>query len=292
MNRVDAHQHYWSLQRGDYGWLSPRDGGLYRDFMPADLSDSLADCGICATVLVQAAATEEETRFLFVLARKYPSIAGVVGWVDFEAADVRARIDRLIRDGSGKLKGIRPMVQDISDTQWLARGSLDAAFDSIIANDLAFDALVKPEHLGVLEQRLRRHPRLRAVLDHAGKPDIAGAQFEAWSAQIERLARSTSAYCKLSGLLTQAGRNADIARLEAFVGHVFACFGADRVMWGSDWPVVTLCASYRRWLEISLALVSRHAPGHQEAVFASNALRFYRLNKEVSQHDQCGDHGA
>ena len=278
MNRIDAHQHYWSLKRGDYGWLSPRDGELYRDFMPADLAGSLAECGIGATVLVQAAATEEETRFLFELARKHSSIAGVVGWVDFEAADVAARIEGLLDDGGGALKGIRPMVQDISDSRWLARGSLDPAFYSIIANDLAFDALVKPEHLGVLEQRLHRHPKLRAVLDHAGKPDIAGAQFEAWSAQIQQLARSTSAYCKLSGLLTQAGRNAGMAALDAYVAHVFACFGPDRVMWGSDWPVLTPNAPYRRWMELSIELVERHAPGHQEAVFASNARRFYRLN--------------
>ena len=279
MNRVDAHQHYWRLKRGDYGWLSPSDGELYRDYMPADLAASLAECGIGATVLVQAAATEDETRFLFELAHQHASVAGVVGWVNFEAADVGARIERLIRDGGGTLKGIRPMVQDISDSQWLSRGSLDPAFYSIIANDLAFDALVKPEHLGVLEQRLHRHPKLRVVLDHGGKPDIAGARFNPWSAQIEQLARNTSAYCKLSGLLTQAGRNADIAALDAYVAHVFACFGADRVMWGSDWPVVTPHASYQRWLELSLELVERHAPGRQDAVFASNALRFYRINR-------------
>jgi L-fuconolactonase len=116
------------------------------------------------------------------------------------------------------------------------------------------------------------------VLDHAGKPDIAGAQFEAWSAQIQQLARSTSAYCKLSGLLTQAGRNAGMAALDAYVAHVFACFGPDRVMWGSDWPVLTPYAPYRRWMELSLELVERHAPGHLEAVFALNALRFYRLD--------------
>jgi L-fuconolactonase len=278
LNRVDAHQHYWSLKRGDYGWLTPSDGELYRDYMPADLAGSLVECGIGATVLVQAAATEEETRFLFELARNHSSVAGVVGWVDFESAAVGARIERLIGDGGGSLIGIRPMVQDIGDPQWLSRGSLDAAFYSIIANDLAFDALVKPEHLAVLEQRLHRHPELRVVLDHAGKPDIAGAHFNEWSAQIEQIARSTSAYCKLSGLLTQAGRNADIAALDAYVAHLFACFGADRVMWGSDWPVLTPYASYRRWLQLSLELVERHAPGRQEAVFGSNALRFYRLH--------------
>jgi len=136
---------------------------------------------------------------------------------------------------------------------------------------------VKPQHLAVVEQRLRRHPALRAVLDHAGKPDIAGARFDTWSAQIAQIARNTSAYCKLSGLLSEAGPNAGIADLDSYVAHLFACFGAERIMWGSDWPVVTLSASYNRWFDLSIELVRRHASGYEDAIFASNAIRFYRL---------------
>lgn len=276
--RVDAHQHYWSLQRGDYAWLKPGDAMLYRDFGPENLANQLADCGVSATVLVQAAATEAETRFLFTLANRHSSIAGVVGWVDFAADDVASRILGLVQEGHGKLRGFRPMVQDIDDPQWLEHRSLDAAFTAILEHDLAFDALVTPRHLPVLERRLQRHPALRTVLDHAGKPDIAAGAFEPWARQIEHLARATSAYCKLSGLLTQAEPGADAAELDAFVAHIFKCFGVDRVMWGSDWPVVTLRVPYQNWLEMALALVDRHAPGHGEAVFASNCIRFYRLD--------------
>jgi len=276
--RVDAHQHYWSLQRGDYAWLKPGDAMLYRDFGPEDLANQLADCGVNATVLVQAAATEAETRFLFTLANRHSSIAGVVGWVDFVANDVASRIRRLVREGNGKLRGFRPMVQDIADPQWLEHSSLDAAFATILEHDLAFDALVTPRHLPVLERRLQRHPTLRAVLDHAGKPDIAAAAFEPWARQIEQLARTTSAYCKLSGLLTQAEPGAGAAELDAFVAHIFKCFGVNRVMWGSDWPVVTLRVPYQNWFQMALALVDRHAPGHGEAVFAGNSIRFYRLD--------------
>jgi L-fuconolactonase len=274
---VDAHQHYWRLQRGDYAWLTPREGVLYRDCTPEELSAQLAECRVRATVLVQAAATEAETRFLFSLARHRSTIAGVVGWVDFAASDVADRIRRLVQEGEGKLKGLRPMIQDISDPQWVERSSLDPAFSAILEHDLSFDALVTPRHLPVLERRLRQHPTLRAVLDHAGKPDIAGATFDPWARQIEQLARSTSAYCKLSGLLTQADMGAGVSELDEFVAHVFKCFGADRIMWGSDWPVVTSRVPYRQWLEVALALVHRHAPGREEAVFASNAIRFYRL---------------
>jgi L-fuconolactonase len=278
---VDAHQHYWTLQRGDYEWLKPSEGALYRDFAPEDLSNQLAECAVRATVLVQAAATEAETRFLFGLARRHSSIAGVVGWVDFAANDVADRIRRLVREGNGKLKGLRPMIQDISDPEWLGRSSLDAAFNAILGHDLAFDALVTPRHLQVLEQRLRRHPGLRTVLDHAGKPDIADGAFEPWASQIEHLSRTTSIHCKLSGLLTQAPLGANVAELDVFVAHIFSCFGAERVMWGSDWPVVTLRAPYRKWLDMALVLVNRHAPGHEEAVFATNAIRFYRLKTEA-----------
>jgi L-fuconolactonase len=228
--------------------------------------------------LVQAAPTEAESRFLLDLSRRHQSIAGVVGWVDFEAPDVAERIGNLVRDAQGMLKGLRPMVQDVSDPGWLDRPSVDAAFEAMIQNDLAFDALVTPKHLRAVERRLRRHPELRATLDHAGKPEISNANLEAWAAQIEELAGDTQIYCKFSGLLTQANQGAGIDELDEVAAHVFDCFGVDRVMWGSDWPVVTSRASYREWLEMSLKLVRRHAAGGEEAIFGGNAKRFYRLD--------------
>jgi len=170
------------------------------------------------------------------------------------------------------------MVQDISDPGWLDRPSLDGAFEVMIRSDLAFDALVAPKHLGAVARRLRRHPELRATVDHAGKPDISSANLETWAAQIEQLAVDTPAYCKLSGLLTQANQGAGIDEIDAVAAHVFDCFGVDRVMWGSDWPVVTSRASYGEWLEMSLQLVRRHAAAGEEAIFGANAVRFYRLD--------------
>lgn len=275
--RVDAHQHFWRLGRGDYGWLTPAAGALYRDFEPEDLSMELAACGIGATVLVQAAPTEEETRFLLELARRHRVIGAVVGWVDFASPDAPQRIRSLLRAAGGRLKGLRPMVQDIEDTGWLARLCLDRTFEALVEHDLAFDALVKPIHLPVLTGRLRKHPGLRAVLDHGGKPDVSRAAASDWAADIEALARTTTACCKLSGLLTEAPPAAGAAELDFVVGTLFRHFGPGRIFWGSDWPVVTLRASYRRWLEMALELVQRHAPGHEDAVFALNATRFYRL---------------
>jgi L-fuconolactonase len=275
--RIDAHQHYWSLRRGDYAWLTPRETALYRDFEPKHLSQELAQCAVDATVLVQAAPTEAESRFLLDLARRHQSIAGVVGWVDFEALDVAERISNLVQDGRGMLKGLRPMVQDIPDPCWLGGPGLDAAFEAMILHDLVFDALVTPKHLGAVLRRLRRHPQLRAILDHAGKPDVSSAILGPWAAQIEQLASDTKVYCKLSGLLTQANQGAGIDEIDAVAAHVFDCFGIDRVLWGSDWPVVTLRASYRDWLEMSLELVRRHAPGGEDAIFGTSAVGLYRL---------------
>jgi L-fuconolactonase len=278
---IDAHQHYWRLNRADYAWLTPRLGPLYRDFEPSDLADQLARGDVGSTVLVQAAATEAETRYLIGLARQHASIAGIVGWVEFEAADVHQRIARLVEEGAGLLKGFRPMIQDIADPRWLARDALDPAFEALAAADLTFDALVTPRHLELLRHRLNKHPKLRAVLDHAGKPDIAGGvqgrAFESWALQLEHLARETSICCKISGLLTEAAPGADTGVLDPFVAHIFACFGPERVFWGSDWPVLTLCASYAEWLDMAMTLVRRHEPGAEQAVFENNAQRFYRL---------------
>jgi len=275
---VDAHQHYWRVARGDYGWLTPQQGVLYRDFEPQDLHPQLAECQVTATVVVQAAPTEAETRFLMELARQHAEIRGIVGWVDFEAPDAGARIRALVEEGGGKLKGLRPMVQDIADPNWLARPTLDPAFEALRENDLTFDALVKPVHLEVLLQRMRRFPGLNAVLDHGGKPDIAAGSFESWARHLEQLAGTTSMYCKLSGLLTEAEPAAGVKTFDPYVAHLFACFGGERVLWGSDWPVVTTRASYREWLDMARRLVSRHAPGFEDAVFRTNAIRCYKLD--------------
>lgn len=277
MRAVDSHLHFWQLARGDYLWLTPEFSALYRDFVPNDVDVTLRACGVDSVVVVQAAATEAETHYLLDLARQHPLIAGVVGWTDFEAADAPQRIAALCRDAQGRLKGLRPMVQDIADPQWLLRSELDPAFDALVANDLSFDALVAPVHLPVLAQRLARHPQLRAVLDHAGKPDIAGGGFAGWAQQIAHLAGQTNVLCKLSGLLTEAGRSASAADIEPYVAHLFASFGPGRIMWGSDWPVLTASADYLHWFDMARALVARLAAGYEEDVFANNAQRFYRL---------------
>jgi L-fuconolactonase len=274
---IDAHQHFWNLARGDYGWLTPGAGLLYRNYLPEDLQGILHANDVSATVLVQAAPSEDETHYLLELAHAHPFIAGVVGWVDFEAYDAQRRIAALVKAGGEKLKGLRPMIQNNPDPEWIAKRSLDDVFEVIIAHDLAFDALVKPSHLDTLRTRLQRHPQLRAVLDHAGKPNIACGGLDPWANDLARLARDTQIHCKLSGLLTEAGERNSLGDLAPYVAQVFACFGPERVLWGSDWPVLNSASSYARWLELTRVLIERFGCGQADAVMAGNARRFYRL---------------
>lgn len=276
---VDAHQHFWRPERGDYGWLRPTDGILYRDYLPQDLAPLLAAHHVEATVLVQAAPTEAETRYLLDLAAQTGYVAGVVGWVDMEAPDAPKRIAGLVAYGHGKLKGLRPMVQDIADPQWLLKPVLGPAFEAMVEHDLVFDALVSPRHLQTLQARLFRHSKLRAVLDHAGKPDIAGKEFSIWAKDVAQLARELPMlHCKLSGLLTQAGDGAGMDELDPYVAHLFEHFGPKRLMWGSDWPVLNLKSDYGRWLELAQMLVRRHAPGHERDIFGATAMGLYALD--------------
>ncbi len=274
---VDAHQHYWRLDRGDYDWLTPALGPLCRDFLPDDLAPRLAQAGIDRTVLVQAAATEAETRYLVEVAHDTPSVAGIVGWTDMAAADASDRIFAL-RDAAGSvLKGIRPMIQDIPEDGWVSSRGVDAAFAALESAGMTFDALVHPRHLTALLARLERNPGLRTVIDHCAKPDIAHGRFDAWAHGMRNIARHTGASCKLSGLLTQLGEGQPVDAVRPYVELVLDEFGAQRVVWGSDWPVLEMHSDYADWLRFSRSLLAGIPSDDADAVFGGNAVRFYGL---------------
>ena len=278
MTIVDAHQHYWQPERGDYAWLAQAPAVLQRAFLPADLYQQRRAAGVQFSVLVQAAPSEDETRFLFGLAQRDTAILGVIGWVDLAAEDACARIQALVRDGDGLLRGLRPMAQDIADPDWLAQPALDRAFDCMLDHGLTFDALVTTAQLPALCRRLDRHPLLRAVLDHAGKPPITGGDSSQWAAWMDQLAQRPQLHCKLSGLLTLLAPGMPEQSIEPYVEGLFDRFGAKRLMWGSDWPVLTTHADYGHWLRLAQTLTERFAPGRQADVFGTNAARFYALD--------------
>jgi len=271
---IDSHQHFWRLDRGDYGWLTPALAPLYRDYLPADLAPALARTGVHSTILVQAAPTVAETRFLLELAHANDFVAGVVGWADFEAADVAAEIEALSVDE--KLVGLRPMIQDIADPDWMLDERLAPAYESMIDHDLVFDALVLPHHLPALRELAARYPELVMVLDHGAKPPLKDGDLTAWKREIAALARESPIVCKLSGLVTEAG-SADPAALREAVGHLLECFGPERLMWGSDWPVCELVCSYDTWRATSDALLGALSDAQRAFIHSATARRIYGI---------------
>ena len=201
--RIDGHQHFWSLSRNDYGWLTEELVPLYRDFQPADLRPHLREAGVTHTVLVQAAPTEDETVYLLELAEATDFIAGVVGWIDIESPTAPKNLETFAENRW--FRGIRPMLQDLADPDWMLKPGIQWVYRKLAELDLCFDALIKPEHLRNLDALLQGHPQLKVVIDHGAKPDIAADAFQPWADDIARVARRAGAYCKLSGLLTEAG---------------------------------------------------------------------------------------
>jgi L-fuconolactonase len=271
--RIDAHHHLWSLARGDYGWLTPELLPIYRDFALEDLAPHLAAARIEGTILVQAAPTEAETMFLLEIAGAAQLVRGVVGWTDFDSADAAARIEALA--ARKLLVGLRPMVQDIADDDWLLRPVLAPQLDAMAKAGLVFDALAKPRHLPRLLHVIDRHPDLTFVLDHGGKPDLASGEIAAWQDDITQLAERPNIVCKLSGLVTEARHDWQIADLRPAVDHVRACFGPLRLMWGSDWPVVDLAGGYARWANAAQTLLADLLPNEKADVFGGTAARVY-----------------
>ena len=274
-HRIDAHQHFWSVARGDYAWLTPEIEPLYRDFAPADLQPMLVSHRVAATVLVQAAPTLNETRHLLGLASQHAFIQGVVGWVDLGAADAIDVLDELAEHPA--FKGVRPMLQDIPDDTWIARAPIASAVEHLVRRGFSFDALVKPRHLPHLLRFAQAHPGLHIVIDHAAKPDIASGAFDAWRHDLAALARCPGMHVKLSGLVTEAGPGWSVATLRPVVETVLELFGPHAVLWGSDWPVLNLAADYAQWVQASDELLAGLSDAHRHAVLAGNAQRFYRL---------------
>jgi len=275
--RIDAHQHYWHPGRGDYDWMPMDNATLARPYGPADLAPALARHRIARSVLVQAAATVQETEYMLGLADATPSVAAVVGWVDFERPEDRAHLERLARHP--KFRGVRPMIQDIPDDDWMLRDDVQWGYRALIDLDLSFDALGFPRHLSRFHRLLTQYPDLRVVIDHCMKPQIRShspESFRHWADGMRALAEDTGAVCKLSGLVTEAdGWTLDALR--PYAAHVLEVFGPDRVMWGSDWPVCRLAASYDDWTRAAEALTDHLSPEARAAVFGGTAARFYRL---------------
>ncbi|MGL5010436.1 MAG: amidohydrolase family protein [Paracoccaceae bacterium] len=276
--QIDAHQHFWHPGRGDYAWMPKDNPTLNRPYAPADLAPQLQAAGIDGTILVQAAATVNETEYMLGLADAMPWVKGVVGWVDFENPAAAADLSRL--KAHPAFKGVRPMIQDIPDDAWMHRDDVQWAYRALIDHDLTFDALGFPRHLDHFLQLLKRYPDLRVVIDHCMKPQIAThspASFQHWADGMSRIAHETRAVCKFSALITEANADWTLADLKPYADHIIAAFGADRVMWGSDWPVCRLRGEYADWHAAARSLTAHLPAPDRTMIFGGTARAFYRI---------------
>jgi len=274
--RIDGHQHFWTTQRDDYGWLTPNLELLYRDFVPEDLQALLDRAGVDHTVLVQAAATADETRYLLDIAGHHSMIAGVVGWVDMDSPnDAIEALDEFVLHP--KFVGIRPMIQDIEDPAWIDRPELGIVLDALVEKNVCFDALVRSVHLPYLLNCLTRHPELHVVIDHGAKPNIAAGEWQPWADSIALIADQSCAYCKISGLITEASDTQAYDDVMPYLDHLLSTFGPKRLIWGSDWPVLNLSGDYNGWHDASTARLDTLMEQDRDDILGHNAIEFYNL---------------
>jgi L-fuconolactonase len=272
---IDAHQHFWIYDRREYSWIDETMASIRRDFPPAELKPQLENNGFQGSVLVQVRQTLEETRWLLELAEKNPFILGVVGWVDLRSPRLHAELESF--SGMPKLVGIRHLVQSEPD-DFLLRPEFLRGISTLEEFDLAYDILIYTQHLPMAAEFVRRFPRQRFVLDHLAKPPIKNKAVDLWARGMRELASFPNLYAKVSGLVTEADWNGwKPEDIRPYLDVAFECFGPNRLMIGSDWPVCTLAASYTRVVNLVKEYLSRYPPTEREAVLGGNAAKFWRL---------------
>ncbi len=276
--KVDTHQHFWKYNENDYPWMSAEMAALRRDFEPPDLQPSLRECGIDATVAVQARQSLRETEWLLELAREYDFIRGVVGWVDLRSPQAGAQLEGFA--ASEKLCGVRHVIHDELDDEFMLRRDFLAGISLLAEFDLTYDLLIFPKHLPFASELVRMYPAQPFVVDHIAKPSIRNREIQPWLAGLQRLAAFPNVFCKVSGMVTEARWNGWQAEdFDVYMDAVFNAFGSTRIMIGSDWPVCTLAGSYTRVMDIPNNYLARLSVDEQNAVWCKNPRAFYGLSE-------------
>lgn len=275
---IDSHQHFWRLDRPEVTWPGPDLPGIYRDFEAADLWRDAEGCGLSGSILVQSQESDADTDWLLEIAAADPRILAVVGWVDLASPGASARIARLA--STPKFRGLRPMLQGLEDPNWITRADLSPALDAMRDNCLTLDALVRCCNLPALLAFARQWPEIRIVIDHGAKPPFVEGNkaYLKWADLIAQLAEFPQIMCKLSGLLTELRPDQHDDAVAPAIAHLVGCFGNDRLMWGSDWPVLHLRGDYRSWLDQAVRLTGLKGSA-VAGLLGVNAQTFYRLGQ-------------
>jgi L-fuconolactonase len=284
---IDAHQHFWDPDKGDYGWMSGKAAPLRRVFSPDDLRPELAAAGVSQTILVQTWSSLDETRSFLELAAETDFIAGVVGWVDLTDPAVSDVIAALkARPDGHYLVGIRHQVHDEPDPNWLLRPDVRRGLAAVAEHGLVYDLLVRPRELPAALETVRAFASLRFVIDHIAKPNIAAQAFDEWAALIRPFREEAiHVWCKLSGMATEADWDRwTVPDILPFVHESVRTFGPDRCMFGSDWPVCLLAGSYARIIGALQEAIAHLAPAERERIMAASAQELYSLNLRHAPH--------
>ena len=278
MKVIDSHQHFWDPSRGDYHWMPKDNPILNRKYEVKDLSEASGSIDLHKTILVQAAATNAETEYMLHIAESSDLVCGVVGWVNFEEKD---QLNQLrIFSKHPKFIGVRPMIQDIPDENWVLNKNFDIFFKSIIDLDLSFDALGFPIHLENFYIIASKYPTLRFVIDHLMKPKICNnkqEEFIHWKKVMSKLSKLDNVYCKFSGMVTEACENWGEQDLKRYVDEILNLFTDKKIMWGSDWPVCNLRTNYLGWYNAAINLTNELSLAEKQNIFYNNSINFYKL---------------
>lgn len=281
MNIIDSHQHFWQVGHFDYPWMSSEVEVLYRDYSPSMLEPILKKCGVSKTVLVQASNSLAETYWMLNLAERHQFIAGVVGWVDLTDQGMEQELEVLT--ANPKFKGVRHLVESEPQEDWLVQPGVLRGLRLLEKHRVTYDLLVHTHHLKHVKTVAEACPNLSLVIDHLAKPPVAGGETAKWANELKAVAAYPNIRCKLSGLVTEANITSwTTDDLRPFVERALEIFGPQRMMFGSDWPVCLLAASYERVLEAFQTLLAGLTEGDRLRVFGENAARFYGLSAGVA----------
>ncbi|HLH40043.1 MAG TPA: amidohydrolase family protein [Bryobacteraceae bacterium] len=270
--RIDAHQHFWRYHPSRHSWITEEMSVLKRDFLPEHLLPELLEAKIDRSIAVQAVPSEDETLFLLDLCQAHPEVAGVVGWTALASPEVERRLEFFSR--FGPLRGFRHIAQSEPDDFFLVRPDFLRGISKLESFGFTYDILIYPRQLPAALELVTRFPNQRFVIDHMAKPLIRSGEFDRWAAYMRKIAERENTFCKLSGLVTEARwnrwRSSDFT---PYLDLIFQAFGTSRLMFGSDWPVCLLAASYRQVHD----LIADYACSGQDRIFGENAARFYGL---------------
>jgi L-fuconolactonase len=277
--RIDAHQHFWQYDPAEYGWITDEMAVIRRDCLPGDLKPLLDQLGFDGSVAVQARQTLEETRWLLELAAKHEFIRGVVGWVDLRSPEAGSQLEKFA--ANGKLVGVRHIVQDEPDDDFMGREDFRAGIARLPEFGLSYDVLIYPRQLPAAIRLVQDFPDQRFVLDHIAKPLMGERKMEPWASGIRELAQSPNLFCKLSGMVTETRwKQWQEDDFRTYLDAVVEAFGPDRLMIGSDWPVCTLSASYESAMGIVIRYIAQFPAEVQAGILGENCARFYGLRNE------------